>query len=152
MHYRIFVAYLPKIKSNYAHPRTSSSLHQGNHQAEIRQLDAYAQEKNITPTQLYALLNGKEYLSLFSAVRFSTDFDLNIDYCTKGELPVLSPEHDYNSCWKLRRNSSTQYGMKTRHVTSSSANMMTYLPKSGSNQRSIWKNCVLTRQRPDVRS
>ena len=59
-------------------------------------LNAYAQEKNITPTQLYALLNGKEYLSLFSAVRFSTDFDLNIDYCTKGKLPVLSPEHDYN--------------------------------------------------------
>lgn len=59
-------------------------------------LNAYAQEKNITPIQLYALLNGKEYLSLFSAVRFSTDFDLNIDYCTKGELPVLSPEHDYN--------------------------------------------------------
>ena len=59
-------------------------------------LNAYAQEKNITPTQLYALLNGKDYLSLFSAVRFSTDFDLNIDYCTKGELPVLSPEHDYN--------------------------------------------------------
>ena len=59
-------------------------------------LNAYAQEKNITPTQLYALLNGKEYLSLFSAVRFGTDFDLNIDYCTKGELPVLSPEHDYN--------------------------------------------------------
>ena len=59
-------------------------------------LNAYAQEKNITSTQLYALLNGKEYLSLFSAVRFSTDFDLNIDYCTKGELPVLSPEHDYN--------------------------------------------------------
>ena len=59
-------------------------------------LNAYAKEKNITPTQLYALLNGKEYLSLFSAVRFSTDFDLNIDYCTKGELPVLSPEHDYN--------------------------------------------------------
>lgn len=59
-------------------------------------LNAYAQEKNITPTQLYALLNGKEYLTLFSAVRFSTDFDLNIDYCTKGELPVLSPDHDYN--------------------------------------------------------
>lgn len=59
-------------------------------------LNAYAQEKKITPTQLYALLNGKEYLTLFSAVRFSVDFDLNIDYCTKGELPVLSPEHDYN--------------------------------------------------------
>ena len=59
-------------------------------------LNAYAQEKNITPTQLYALLNGKEYLTLFSAFRFDMDFDLNIDYCTKGELPVLSPEHDYN--------------------------------------------------------
>ncbi len=59
-------------------------------------LNAYAQEKNITPTQVYSLLNGKEYLSLFSAVRFSVDFDINIDYCTKGILPVLSPEHDYN--------------------------------------------------------
>lgn len=59
-------------------------------------LNAYAQEKNITPTQLYTLLNGKEYLSLFSAIRFSTDFDINIDYCTKGTLPIFSPEHDYN--------------------------------------------------------
>ncbi|MCQ2168575.1 MAG: winged helix-turn-helix domain-containing protein [Bacteroidales bacterium] len=59
-------------------------------------LNAYAQEKNITPTQLYALLKGKEYLSLFSAFRFSDDFDVNIDYCMKGELPVLNPEHDYN--------------------------------------------------------
>ena len=59
-------------------------------------LNAYAQEKNITPTQLYALLNGKEYLSLFSAFRFFDDFDVNIDYCTKGELPVLNPDHDYN--------------------------------------------------------
>lgn len=59
-------------------------------------LTAYAQEKNITPTQLYALLNGKEYLSLFSALRFSGDFDINIDYCMKGELPILIPEHDYN--------------------------------------------------------
>ena len=59
-------------------------------------LNAYAQKKNITPTQLYALLKGKEYLSLFSAFRFSDDFDVNIDYCMKGELPVLNPEHDYN--------------------------------------------------------
>lgn len=59
-------------------------------------LNAYASEKKITPTQLYTLLNGKEYLSLFSAVRFSIDFDINTDYCTKGILPVLNPEHDYN--------------------------------------------------------
>lgn len=59
-------------------------------------LTTYAQEKRITPTQLYALLNGKEYLSMFSAVRFSADFDLNIEYCTEGILPVLSPKHDYN--------------------------------------------------------
>lgn len=59
-------------------------------------LNAYAQEKNITATQLYSLLNGKEYLSLFSALRFSGDFDINIEYCIKGELPVLIPEHDYN--------------------------------------------------------
>lgn len=59
-------------------------------------LNVYAQEKKITPTQLYTLLNGKEYLSLFSAIRFSTDLDINIDYCTKGALPIFTPEHDYN--------------------------------------------------------
>lgn len=59
-------------------------------------LNAYAQEKNITPTQLYSLLNGKDYLSVFSAVRFSADLDINIDYCTKGVLPVFDKDHDYN--------------------------------------------------------
>lgn len=61
-----------------------------------KSLTAYAQEKNITPTQLYGVLNGKEYLSLFAAFRFNDDFDISIDYCTKGVLPILSPEHDYN--------------------------------------------------------
>lgn len=59
-------------------------------------LSAYAQEKNITPTQLYTILNGKEYISLFSAVRFSNDLDLNIEYCTSGRMPIYKPEHDYN--------------------------------------------------------
>ena len=59
-------------------------------------MNVYAREKNITPTQLYSILNGKEYISIFSAVRFSADFDINIDYCTRGALPVLSPQHDYN--------------------------------------------------------
>jgi len=59
-------------------------------------LNAYATKINKTPAQLYSLLNGKDYLSLFSAVRFSTDFDINIDYCTKGKIPIFSPEHDYN--------------------------------------------------------
>lgn len=62
---------------------------------EYKGLNIYAQQKGITPTQLYNVLNGKEYMSLFSSVRFSTDFDLNLDYCTKGELPVLNPNHDY---------------------------------------------------------
>lgn len=57
---------------------------------------AYAQKRRMAPTQLYGILNGKDYLSLFSAVQFSVDFDINMDYCTKGKLPVLSPDHDYN--------------------------------------------------------
>ena len=61
-----------------------------------KSLTAYAQDKNITPTQLYGVLHGKEYLSLFAAFRFNDDFDISIDYCTKGVLPVLSPNHNYN--------------------------------------------------------
>ena len=63
---------------------------------EYGSLNAYAQEKNIPPTQLYSLLNGKNYLSLLSALYFSVDFDININYCTKGILPVFNPDHDYN--------------------------------------------------------
>lgn len=63
---------------------------------KFKGLNAYARHKNITPTQLYNILNGKEYMSTLSALRFSLDFDLNLAYCTRGELPVLSPEHDYN--------------------------------------------------------
>ena len=60
-----------------------------------KSLTAYAQKKYITPTQLYGVLNGKEYLTLFAAFRFNDDLDISIDYCTKGVLPVLSPDHDY---------------------------------------------------------
>lgn len=62
---------------------------------KFKDLSEYAQHKNISATQLYNILNGKEYMSLFSAARFAADFDLNIDYCTRGELPMLSPEHNY---------------------------------------------------------
>ena len=62
---------------------------------KYKDLTEYAHEKNITATQLYNILNGKDYMSLFSAFRFSSDFDLNLDYCTRGELPVLSPDHDF---------------------------------------------------------
>ena len=60
-----------------------------------KDLSEYARAKGITPTQLYNILNGKEYLSILSAIRFSFDFDINNDYCMKGELPILSPDHDY---------------------------------------------------------
>ena len=59
-------------------------------------LTAYAQEKGITPTRLYAILDGKDYLSWLSALHFSTDFDLNMDYCKDGILPVFRPDHEYN--------------------------------------------------------
>lgn len=62
---------------------------------KYKDLTEYAHEKKITATQLYNILNGKDYMSLFSAFRFSDDFDVNIDYCTRGELPVLSSDHDY---------------------------------------------------------
>ncbi len=60
-------------------------------------LNAYALEKNITPTQLYSLLSGKDYLSVFSAVRFNTDLDISIDYCTRGVLPFFNQKHGYNT-------------------------------------------------------
>lgn len=66
-------------------------------------LSAYAKNRKITPTQLYSILNGKEYISLLSAVHFSIDLDLNYDYCTKGQLPIYDAEHDYNMLNKAAR-------------------------------------------------
>ena len=62
---------------------------------QYKGLNEYAMHKNIAPTQLYTILNGKEYMSLYSAFRFYADFDLNVEYCTKGTLPMLSPDHEY---------------------------------------------------------
>lgn len=59
-------------------------------------LTDYAKQKGITATQLYSILDGKQYVSLFSAVRFGVDLDINTAYCTEGELPVLNHEHNYN--------------------------------------------------------
>ena len=59
-------------------------------------LNAYAREKSITPTRLYSILNGKDYLPLYSAVRFSADLDISVEYCRKGVRPVLCQNHDYN--------------------------------------------------------
>jgi len=64
---------------------------------QYKGLNEYAMHKNITPTQLYTILNGKEYMSFYSAFRFYADFDLNVEYCTKGVLPMLSPDHEYLS-------------------------------------------------------
>ncbi len=64
---------------------------------QYKGLNEYAMHKNITPTQLYTILNGKEYMSFYSAFRFYADFDLNVEYCTKGALPMLSPDHEYLS-------------------------------------------------------
>lgn len=62
---------------------------------QYKGLNEYAMHKNITPTQLYTILNGKEYMSFYSAFRFYADFDLNVEYCTKGTLLMLSPDHEY---------------------------------------------------------
>ena len=59
-------------------------------------LVAYAEKKKITSTHLYNILNGKDYLDMFNALRFIVDFDITMDYCTDGTLPILSPDHDYN--------------------------------------------------------
>lgn len=59
-------------------------------------LTDYAKHIDITATQLYSILDGKQYVSLFSAVRFSVDLGVNTAYCTEGELPVFNPEHNYD--------------------------------------------------------
>lgn len=58
-------------------------------------LNVYAQEKNMALDQLCAMLNDKEYPPLLSALNFSADFEISMDYCTTGSLPIFNPDRDY---------------------------------------------------------
>lgn len=58
-------------------------------------LNVYAQEKNMTLDQLCAMLNDKKYPPLLPSLNFSADFEISMDYCTNGSLPIFNPDRDY---------------------------------------------------------
>ena len=107
-------------------------------------INAYAQEKKKTATQMYALLNGKDYLKLFTAVRFSADLDVTIDYCTKGTLPILSPEHNYN----LLLDAATDFYYAVRDEDKARDEYERRYDNLSSEDRAIFKK-VLTKLRID---
>lgn len=107
-------------------------------------INAYAQEKKKTATQMYALLNGKDYLSLFTAVRFSTDFDISIDYCTDGALPIFNSNHDYN----LLLSAATDFYYAVRDEDKARDEYERRYDNLSSEDRAIFKK-VLTKLRID---
>lgn len=59
-------------------------------------LNQYAEQKGITPTQIYSILNGESYISPKWALRFNQDLGLNMAFCIGGDLPIMDPEHEYD--------------------------------------------------------
>lgn len=70
------------------------------------QLTSFAREKGVTPTQLYSVLNGQEYIPAPWALKFNSALGVNIFYSVFGELPVMDPYTRYDlllvaaSCYK----------------------------------------------------
>lgn len=60
------------------------------------QLTSFAREKGVTPTQLYSVLNGQEYIPTSWALKFNSTLGVNIFYSVYGEFPVMDPDRKYD--------------------------------------------------------
>lgn len=63
---------------------------------EGKQLNDFASENNVTPTQLYAVLNGEKYINAAWAIRFNLEIGVQVMYCMYGDLPVMDPNHEFD--------------------------------------------------------
>ncbi|MGM9739724.1 MAG: hypothetical protein ACI3ZP_03890 [Candidatus Cryptobacteroides sp.] len=60
-----------------------------------KQLNDFAQDNEITSTQIYAILNGEKYINAAWAVKFNLEFGIRVMYCMNGNLPIMDPICEY---------------------------------------------------------
>ena len=60
------------------------------------QLTSFARDNGVTPTQIYSILSGKEYIPAPWALKFNSLLGISIFYAITGNLPAIDPEHKYD--------------------------------------------------------
>ena len=60
------------------------------------QLNDFARENNVTPTQLYAVLGGDKYINAAWAIKFNMSLGVEIMYCMYGDMPIMDSKHEFD--------------------------------------------------------
>lgn len=63
----------------------------------------FALKNGVTPAQIYNVLNGRDYISASWALKFNAAVGVSIFYCLTGTLPVIDPEHRYDTLLNATR-------------------------------------------------
>lgn len=61
-----------------------------------KQLNDFARENGVTPTQLYAVLSGDKYINAAWAIKFNMEVGVEIMYCMYGDLPIMDSKHGFD--------------------------------------------------------
>ena len=61
-----------------------------------KQLNDFARENGVTPTQLYAVLSGDKYINAAWAIKFNMEVGVEIMYCMYGDLPIMDSKHEFD--------------------------------------------------------
>lgn len=61
-----------------------------------KQLNDFARENNVTPTQLYAVLSGDKYINAAWAIKFNMEVGVEIMYCMFGDMPIMDSKHEFD--------------------------------------------------------
>ena len=61
-----------------------------------KQLNDFARENGVTPTQLYAVLGGDKYINAAWAIKFNMELGVEIMYCMYGDLPIMDSKHEFD--------------------------------------------------------
>ena len=60
-----------------------------------KQLNDFARENGVTPTQLYAVLSGDKYINAAWAIKFNMEVGVEIMYCMFGDMPIMDSNHEF---------------------------------------------------------
>ena len=61
-----------------------------------KQLNDFARDNGVTPTQLYAVLSGDKYINAAWAIKFNMEVGVEIMYCMFGDMPIMDSKHEFD--------------------------------------------------------
>lgn len=61
------------------------------------QMNDFARDNNITPNQMYVILNGKDYVNGVWSLRLNMALGINMMYCISGALPIMDPSYEFDN-------------------------------------------------------